>query len=85
MASTPAQDWIPCPEGELDRLTARMRSARLCSTLFAVVACVVTAVGMAAASWALTNALWPSPPVADAPACPVPVCPGGAPPKQCPE
>jgi hypothetical protein len=78
MASTVAKDWVPCPAGELDRLTAYVRFVRLRKTLITIAAAAAATIAVAAASWAVASTVWP--PTPSAAALP---CSGAAPVQPC--
>jgi hypothetical protein len=56
-----AERWTPCPEGELDRLQASLRTGRFRQLIGTILLAVVAALAVAGAGYSVANAFWPGP------------------------
>jgi hypothetical protein len=79
MVRIAADKWLPCPEGELDRLQSRLASGRLKHLLWTLVAAAAAAISVATATWVVTDAVAASMP----PSFPRDIHHGCPPPKPC--
>lgn len=52
--------WVPCPEGELDRLEALVRRGRLRHALATLCAALAASVSVAVAGWVVADAVRPT-------------------------
>jgi hypothetical protein len=59
MASIVADNWRPCPTGELDRLETLLRWRRFWTTLGTLALAIAATLSLAAAAWVVADAVWP--------------------------
>ena len=71
-----AERWLPCPEGELDRLEVTLRTGRFRQIVTTVVLAVVTALAVMGAAYQVAGAFWPQPKVTTMHNNGVPCAPG---------